>query len=41
MIGKTNSHLPREIIRNFNFVGIDLSNISQGESQHIKIIGKR
>jgi hypothetical protein len=39
MIGKTISHLPREIIRHFNFVGIGLLNISRGESQHTKIIG--
>jgi hypothetical protein len=34
MIGKTISHLPHEIIRQFNFVGIDLSNISRGELQN-------
>jgi hypothetical protein len=31
MIGKTISHLPREIIRQSNFVGIDRPNISRGE----------
>jgi hypothetical protein len=40
MIGKTILHFPREIFRQFDFVYIDLPNISRGELEKTKIIGK-